>query len=61
MHEEHTTYEQVPMHGGHPSQEGLSAWFLEYFGKLNATVEQIEKRQELHEKYIDQLDDIYVV
>ena len=30
---------------GHPSQEGLSAWFLEYFGKLNATVEQIEKRQ----------------
>ena len=38
------------MHGGHPSQEGTSsqkgapAWFLEYFEKMNATMERLEER-----------------
>ena len=48
MHEEHPMHGDVPMHGGQPSQEGTSsqggpqAWFHEYFGKLNGTMEKIE-------------------
>ena len=40
------------MHGGQPSHEGTSsqggpsAWFLEYFGKLNESMMRIEQRQE---------------
>ena len=78
MHEEHPIHgdvpmqEKYPMHGGQPSQEGTSSqgrpptWFLEYFRKLNATMEKIEQRQEQilqnqekQEKYIDRLEDLY--
>ena len=41
---------------GHPLQEGTSS---QYFGKLNATMEQIEKRQEQHENYIERLGPLY--
>ena len=40
-------------------QDGPPAWFIKYFGRLNATMECIEQRQELHGMYIDQLGDNY--
>ena len=51
LHGEKHMHDTFPMHGGHPSQEGISyrggppSWFLEYFGKLNETMVRIEKRQ----------------
>ena len=42
-----------------PPQDGLPAWFIEYFECLKATIECIEQREELHEKYIDRLGDNY--
>ena len=59
MHGENPIHEEYPMHEGHPSQEGTSSqggphtWFLEYFGKLNETMEKIEQRQEEHAKHFE--------
>ena len=49
------------MQGDHPMQEGPSsqeeplAWFLEYFGKLHATMERMEQRHKQQAKYLEQI------
>ena len=73
MHEEHSVHEGYPLHEETLSQGGPPAWFLDYFGKINETIEWMEKCQEEHgkeleqilqsqekqEKYIDSLRDFY--
>ncbi|GFZ05836.1 hypothetical protein Acr_18g0000060 [Actinidia rufa] len=44
MQEEHPMHERHPVHEGPSSQEGPPGRFLKYFGKLNATMEQMEQR-----------------
>ncbi|GFZ08916.1 hypothetical protein Acr_20g0007240 [Actinidia rufa] len=44
---------------GHLIQEGPPAWFFEYFGKLNATMERMKQGQQQQEKYIEWLGDFY--
>ena len=45
-----------PLQEGPSSQEGSLAWFLEYFGKLNATMERMDQCQEQQEKYFEQIE-----
>ena len=48
-----------PSQEGQPLQEGPLAWFLEYFGHLNAVMEQIVQRKEFHGTYIERIRDNY--
>ena len=59
MQEEHPMQEEYPSQESPSSQGRPLAWFLEYFGKINATMERIEQCQEKKEKYIEQLGDLY--
>ena len=49
MHRKVPMQVEYPMHRGHPSQEGTSsqgghpAWFLEYFKRLNESMERMEQ------------------
>ena len=55
----HQLQEGHSMQERHPSQERPLAWFLEYFEKLNATMERIEQHQEQQEMYIERLGYFY--
>ena len=76
MHGKDPMQEEFFMHEGYPSQEGTSsqggpsAWFLNYFGKLNEIMERMQQCQEENakqlgkilqnqEKYIDRLENFY--
>ena len=55
LQEENTMHGKVSMHEGTSSQEGPTAWFLEYFGKLNALMERMEQHQEEQAKQFEQI------
>ena len=45
LQEGHPLQEEHPSQEGPSSQKGPPTWFLEYFGKLNTTMEWIEQCQ----------------